>query len=44
MVFCFEDDVEVYEVEIVENFNMVLRLKLVVMGKEKFDDNVDNVD
>lgn len=42
--FCFEDDVEVYEVEIVENFNTVLRLKPVVMGKEKLDDNADNVD
>lgn len=40
---CFEDDLEVYEVEIVENFNTVLRLKLVVMGKEKLDDNADNV-
>lgn len=38
------DDVEVYEVEIVENFNTVLRLKPVVMGKEKLDDNADNVD
>lgn len=42
--FCFEDDVEVYEVEIVENLNTVLRLKPVVMGKEKLDDNADNVD
>lgn len=41
---CFEDDVEVYEVQIVENFNTVLRLKPVVMGKEKLDDNADNVD
>lgn len=41
--FCFED-VEVYEVEIVENFNTVLRLKPVVLGIEKLDDNADNVD
>lgn len=45
--FCFEDDVhnvEVYEVEIMVNFNTVLRLKPVAMGKEELDNNADIVE
>lgn len=35
---------EVYGVQIVQHFNTVLRLKPVVMGKEKLADNAYNVD